>query len=161
MNPLTIYQDALDKVSAATLTRDFAAYVAMIDFPYLLCTRMESFVLHRPEELEGTFRNLSGALAESGVTDYIRLAREADQVLPDRIEGWHVTQVIVGDQRLVAPWSARQAILCRNGVWRFTEAHYPFLADRLPLTVADFHSAMRLGPPALPGAIPGRKEGLR
>ena len=44
MNPLTIYQQALDAVSAAVMADDFAAYMARIDLPYLLCTRLSDFV---------------------------------------------------------------------------------------------------------------------
>jgi hypothetical protein len=159
MNPLTLYQGALDTVSAATLKGDFESYAAMIDFPYLLCTRTENFLLLRPEDLLPTFRNLSGALADYGVTDYIRLAHEADYAHPDRIDGWHVTHILVGDQRVIAPWAARQSIVRRDGIWRFSEAHYPFLSDSLPLTSGDFLTALRSGPPPLPGmaALPARK----
>jgi hypothetical protein len=151
MNPLTEYQAALDDVSAAVLAGDFAAYAARIDFPYLLCTLQEDFVLHHPDELEPTFRNLSVALRTRGVTDYIRIAHDANLVRPDRIEGWHNTNIIVGDQRVMAPWATRQAIVLRGGVWRFTEAHYPFFADSLPLTEQDFLTALRPSPPPLPG----------
>jgi hypothetical protein len=151
MNPLETYQAALDAVSASILANDFAAYIARIDLPYLLCTLQESFVLHRPEELEPTFRNLAGALQRRGVTDYIRIAHQAELVRPDRIEGWHNTNIIVGDQRVVALWATRQAIVLRDGVWRFSEGHYPFFADSLPLTEQDFLNALRPSPPPLPG----------
>jgi hypothetical protein len=157
MNPLTEYQAALDAVSAAVLAGDFAAYIARIDLPYLLCTLTEDFVLKTPEELEPTFRSLSGALRRNGVTDYIRLAREADMVRPDRIEGWHNTHVLCGDQRLVAPWAARQAIVLRDGIWRFSEAHYPFHADSLPLTEEMLRAALRPHPPSLPGSAPAQR----
>lgn len=151
MNPLTLYQEALDTVSTATLKGDFAAYSAMIDFPYLLCTRTENFLVSQPEDLLSTFSNLSGALADYGVTDYIRLAHEADYARLDRIDGWHTTHILVGDQRIIAPWAARQSVVRRDGIWRFSEAHYPFLADTLPLTSRDFLTALRSGPPPLPG----------
>ncbi len=70
---------------------------------------------------------------------------------PDRIEGWHNTHILCGDQRLVAPWAARQALVRRDGVWRFSEAHYPFHADSLPLTEDMLRAALRPNPPPLPG----------
>jgi hypothetical protein len=151
MNPMTEYQTALDVVSAAVMADDFNAYIARIDFPYLLCTLQEDFILHYPEALEPSFRNLSGALRKRGVTDYIRIAHEANLVRPDRIEGWHNTNIIVGDQRVIAPFAARQSIVLRDGVWRFSEAHYPFLVDSLPLTEEVFLTALRPSPPPLPG----------
>lgn len=160
MNPLTLYQQALDAVSAAVMADDFAAYMARIDLPYLLCTRLSDFVLTRAEELEPTFRNLSSALRRNGVTDFIRLAREADQTRPDRIEGWHNTHILAGDQRLIAPWATRQSLILRDGVWKFSEAHYPFLTETLPITEQDFRSALRPNPPSFPGG-PALGPGLR
>ncbi len=146
---LVIYQRALDAVSAAVLAGDFGAYMARIDLPYLICTLQASFVLHRPAELEPTFRSTHGALAANGATHYERLARDAVFARRDRIEGWHFTHIIAKGDRVVAPWAARQAIVLRDGHWRFSEAHYPFQTDRLPFTEQVLHQAMR------PGLVPG------
>jgi hypothetical protein len=156
MNPLNEYQAALNVVSAAVLAGDFDTYIARMDLPYLICTLQEDFVLHRPEELEPTFRNLSDALRRHGATDYIRIAHAAEFVRSDRIEGWHNTNIIVGDQRVMAPWAARQALVLRDGVWRFSEAHYPIFADSMPLTEQDFLTALRPSPPPLPGMAGGK-----
>jgi hypothetical protein len=156
MNPLSIYQDALDLVSQAILADNFAEYSAMIDFPYLICTLQENFLLQRPQDLEPTFRSLSGTLRKRGATDYIRIARSAELVRRDRIEGWHNTNIIVGDERIMAPWAARQALVLRDGIWRFSEAHYPFFADQLPLTEQDILTALRPSPPPLPGPTQAR-----
>lgn len=141
MNPLSIYQEALDAVSQATLAGDFAAYLARMDLPYLMVTARADFVLRRPEELKPTFRNVHDALRRHGATHYERVARSASFSRSDRIDGVHFTHVIANGERIVAPWAARQALVRRADGWKFTEAHYPFDIDDLPLTEADLRAA--------------------
>lgn len=160
MNPLSIYQDALDVVSRATLAGDFAGYLEMMDLPYLLCTLEADFVLHTPEELEPVFRSVHDALQKNEATHYERIAREASFARADRIEGWHFTHVIAHGERVIAPWAARQALVLRPQGWRFSEAHYPFHADRLPFSEAVLRGALRpdKGPGTRAPASPLRRD---
>lgn len=84
MNPLTIYQSALDVVSAGVLAGDFAAYAAMIDLPYLVVTETAQLLVTSVENLRPTFDALSDGLKRRGVTPYERLARAADHTAPDQ-----------------------------------------------------------------------------
>jgi hypothetical protein len=135
--PLAIYQRALDAVSTAVLSGDFAAYLAMLDLPYLVRMTDADIVLHRPEELEPTFRALSQGLQVRGVTHYERVAREAQFQRADRIIGRHFTHMIAGSDRIAAPHASAAALVRREGdQWRFSEASYPFLRADWPLTEA-------------------------
>jgi hypothetical protein len=134
MNPLELYQDALNIVSAAVLEGDFPRYAAMIDLPYLVHTDNAQLLVSTLGDLGPTFYALHETLRARGVTHYERVAREADYVDRDRIEGWHHTHLISHGERLISPHASRHAIVRRGTAWRFSEAHYAISADRWPVT---------------------------
>jgi hypothetical protein len=134
MSPLVIYQDALDRVSAAILAGDFETYAAQIDLPYLIHTETARFLVASRPELRPTFQALHETLREQGVTHYERVARAADYVDRERIEGWHHTHLLSHGERVSYPHVSRHTIVRRDGVWLFSEAHYQISADRWPVT---------------------------
>jgi hypothetical protein len=133
VNPLTIYQDALNIVSDAVLAGDFATYAAKIDLPYLVHTNAAWLLVTTVADLRPTFDTLSKTLQELGVTHYERLAREADYVAPIRIEGRHFTYLIADGTPVARPHPVRMVLVCRAGIWRFSEAHYPTEAASWPV----------------------------
>lgn len=137
MNPLTIYQQALNLVSDAVLAGDFDIYADQIDLPYLIHTETARHLVTTREDLRPTFVALHQALMAEGVTHYERVAREADYVQRDRIEGWHHTHLISNGERVNYPHVSRHAIVRRGDRWLFSEAHYPIRADRWPVTRDD------------------------
>lgn len=134
MNPLDIYQTALNTVSQAVLAGDFDAYADMIDLPYLVHTETARFLVTNREDLRPTFLALHGALRDHGVTHYERVARHADHVDRDRISGWHHTHLISDGEHVTHPHASRQSIVRRGDRWLFSEAQYQIKADRWPVT---------------------------
>lgn len=132
MNPLEIYQQALDVVSAAVVEGDFDIYAAQIDLPYLIHTYNGRHLVTRVDDLRGTFDAVSRGLAVRGVTHYERVAREADHVDRDRIEGRHFTHLIVHGERILHPKAARQSLVRRGDRWLFSDAFYPINAAHWP-----------------------------
>ena len=138
MNPLTIYQDALDTVSQAVLAEDFFRYAAMIDFPYLVHTGKAELLVSTTADLRPTFDVLSQGLKARGVTHYERVARAADYAARDRIEGWHHTHLLANGDPVAHPHVSRHSLVRRGQLWLFSEAHYDALqATRWPLGEAD------------------------
>lgn len=138
MNPLTIYQDALNCVSQAVMAGDFFRYAAMIDLPYLVHTARAEILVSTTADLRPTFEALSQGLKARGVTHYERVARAADYAARDRIEGWHHTHLLVDGQAVAYPHAARHHLVRRGQVWLFSEAYYDMLtATRWPLGEAD------------------------
>lgn len=133
MNPLEIYQKALDIVSRAALAGDFTAYAAMIDLPYLVHTDAARLLVTSRADLLSTFQTLHQTLRRRGVTYYERLAREADYVAPRRIVGRHFTHLIVDGTSVARPHEASQVLVLRADVWLFSEAHYATEADSWPV----------------------------
>ena len=135
MTPLVIYQTCLDAVSRAVLTRDFDAYIACYDLPFLVRTAQAHSVIYKREDMRPAFEVVADALQVRGVTHYERVAREADQLRPDRIVGWHFTHMITQGERVIAPHAASEVLVCRNGAWLVSEANYPLLTLDWPPTV--------------------------
>lgn len=134
MNPLEVYQNALDTVSNAALAGDFDGYAAMIDLPYLVHTETARLLVSARADLRPTFDALHETLRAQGVTHYERVAREADYVQRDRIDGWHHTHLISNGERLKYPHVSRHTLVRRGEVWLFSEAHYSIRVDRWPVT---------------------------
>ncbi|MFM7333680.1 MAG: hypothetical protein ACKO1H_04590 [Tabrizicola sp.] len=134
MNPLSIYQDALNVVSGAVVAGDFVRYAAQIDLPYLVHTETARLLVSTVDDLRPTFDALHQTLRDKGVTHYERVARAADYVDRDRIEGWHHTHLLSHGERLNLPHASRHTLVRREGVWLFSEAHYAMRADRWPVT---------------------------
>ena len=149
MNPLTIYQQALDTVSDAVRTDDFASYSAMIDLPYLVQTGRAMLLVSEAEELRPTFQALSMGLRARGVTHYERVARSADYVDRNRIEGRHHTHMLADGRPVNCAHASGQTIVRRGELWLFSEAHYDAVkGDRWPLTFSNlFDAADALGLP--------------
>lgn len=137
MNPLSIYQDALNRVSEAVLAGDFGAYAAMIDLPYLVHTESADLLMTAVNDLRPTFDALHAALKHQSVTHYERVAREADYADRDRIEGWHHTHLISNGERLNLPHKSRHALVRRGSEWLFSEAHYAIPGNRMPVTAEE------------------------
>lgn len=142
MNPLSIYQDALNSVSAAVLAGDFFRYAAMIDFPYLVHTADADLLVKTTAELRPAFTALHDGLKARGITHYERVAREADYVGRNRIEGWHHTHMLADGRAVNAAHASRQVLVRRGQLWLFSEAHYDMVrGSRWPLTFSDIFDA--------------------
>jgi hypothetical protein len=128
MNPLEIYQGALNQVSAAVLAGDFAAFLTMFDMPYLLQTDTERLLATTGDDLFLAFQDLHQELKSRGVTHYERVARKADYVARNRIEGWHYTHLIADGARVAPPRSGRETLFLRADRWLFCEAYFPTLS---------------------------------
>jgi hypothetical protein len=138
MNPLTIYQAGLDKVSAAVFAGDFETYAAMIDLPYLIHTATTDLLVSDRDALRPTFDALSQGLRARGVTHYERVARAADYVARDRIEGWHHTHTLIDGEPLAYPHLSGHKLVRRDDRWLFSEAQYDSItAAHWPLSDED------------------------
>ncbi len=149
MNPLDIYQQALDIVSNSVLAGDFDTYAAQIDLPYLILTYNGRHLITQREDLRATFDALARGLASRGVTHYERIARDADYVGRDRIEGRHFTHLIAEGERIQPPKAVRKTIVRRGERWLFSDTCYPIDAPVWP-----FDDKTIFAPDAI--ALPGK-----
>lgn len=145
MNPLEIYQTALNEVSDAVLVGDFDRYARMVDLPYLIHTLNARLLVLTLDDLRPTAQALHDSLRAHGVTHYERVAREAEYVQRDRIEGWHHTHLISHGERVNYPHVSKHTLVRRGDRWLFSEAHYAIKTDRWPVTREVMEEQFRLG----------------
>lgn len=150
VDPLDIYQTMLDFVSDAVLRGDVEQYLSAVTLPYTIHTETKRFDLSTSDALSATLLCVSGGFRRQGVTDYLRLGREARYVTRHRIEGTHYTHIMRGSERIAPPYVASQTLVFDGSGWRFCEARYAILNDALPFTFPEagtnpdrlpFHSA--------------------
>lgn len=142
MNPLEIYQTALNTVSEAVLAGDFYRYAAMIDFPYLVRTSDADLLVSTTADLRPTFMALHEGLKARSITHYERVARSADYVDRNRIEGWHHTHMLADGQAVNCAHASRQTLVRRGQLWLFSESQYDAVkGSRWPLTFSDIFDA--------------------
>lgn len=134
VDPLAIYQTMLDFVSDAVLRGDVAQYLAAIALPYTIHTETRRFDLATIDAMTATLLCVSGAFRRQGVTDYLRLGREANYVTRRQIVGAHYTHIMRGDERIAPPYIASQTLVFDGSVWRFSAARYAIANDMLPFT---------------------------
>ncbi|MCB2127445.1 MAG: hypothetical protein H6897_08715 [Rhodobacteraceae bacterium] len=133
VDPLDIYQTMLDFVSDAVLRGDVEQYLSAIALPYTIHTEAKRFDLTGADDLRATLICVSGGFRRQGITDYLRLSREARYVTRRRIEGIHYTHIMRGIERIAPPYAASQTLVFDGSVWRFCEARYAILNDALPI----------------------------
>ncbi|MFN0113363.1 MAG: hypothetical protein ACKVPY_01655 [Paracoccaceae bacterium] len=130
-----IYQKILDLLSYAALLGDTELLTRHIRLPFAFATEGGEFALRTEPELIAYCLSFTETLRHLGATDYIRIAREARWLAPDRIEGVHYSHTIRRAERLVAPYASRMIVEQKDGVWAVTRANHKLTNDRVPITI--------------------------
>ena len=133
VNPLAIYQKVIDLLSYATLHGDTEIIRNHIRVPFTMTTETAEFVYDDEDKMIDFCLVNTDALRNMGVTDYIRIAREARNVGPGRIEGVHYTHTIRRAERVMLPYPSRMVIERKDGVWAVTHARHALSNDRSPI----------------------------
>ena len=138
MNPLSIFQQALDATSTAILAGDFESYSTRIDLPYLILTQTGQMLVTEADQIRATFLAFSDGLKSRGVTHYERMVRSAEYVGRNRIEGWHNTHLIADGEQIAYPYAVRHTLVRRGDDWLFSEAQYDTIKGASwPISEAD------------------------
>jgi hypothetical protein len=121
---LSIYQKIIDLLSYAALHGDLDILRRHIRLPFTFTTEAADFVLRSDAELVAYCMSFHETLTQMGATDYIRIAREARSLGPDRIEGVHYAHTIRNGHRLLPPFASRMIIERVAGIWAVTRAQH-------------------------------------
>lgn len=117
---MAIYQDVLDHVSRAVNSDTPEDAEPWLAKPHVLQTDDVEITLRTVEMVRATLRDFSDNLKRMGMTDYIRIAKEAWFVDPDHIAGWHLTYALNSGINMVEPYKVDMRLAHLNGVWRVT-----------------------------------------
>jgi hypothetical protein len=115
---LELYQAHLDLTTPMVFSADTADYCAHAPLPFVFCTGMGTEVIETEADLAADIRQIGDWLRSQGVTDFHRIARAAQFLDDDTIEGFHTTYALRRALPVVDPYESR-LILRRSGdVWK-------------------------------------------
>ncbi len=129
-----IYQDHLDCVSDLLFAGHIAECVNYFALPLLIRTGKGETLIETHEDMLNDTRQHSESLNGHGVTNYIRLVKQARQLSETLIEGWHETYVL-RDATSVLP-SYQSHMFLRDtgdGIWKVIEAEHELENLRFPI----------------------------
>ncbi len=138
-DPHTIYQEWLDRTSAALMDGDEDGFMEAIQLPFILRTSGAETVLESLEDLRNDVRNVVAALRAQMVTHYVRLVKKARYLEEDVIEGWHTTYVLRHSMSVTMPYGNRMIMRRIDGAWKVSEADHELSNDRFPVTLLRSH----------------------
>jgi hypothetical protein len=121
---MAIYQDLLDRMGAALVAGDAAAFLHHVALPCRITTETETIVIDSEATARRHFEGFHAALRSQNVDAYTRVARSAVFAGADRIRGRHDT-VITSGGKLVAPrFENEMEIALSDGTWGLTHVHH-------------------------------------
>ncbi|GAB5445344.1 hypothetical protein [Gymnodinialimonas sp.] len=121
---ITIYQEFLDDMGEALISRDADAFVRRIFLPHAIITEDDTVEFDTRAAARQHFEGFSGALAAQGVDDYTRVARAARFESDTHIVGQHDSFMSSGGKLVVPPFSNEMEIILRDGIWGATKIQH-------------------------------------
>ena len=101
---LAIYQRHLDRLTQALLAGRFEDFVENLMFPHEVVTTSNRFIAETAEDCRQMFNEYRTCLLAEGITDLIRIARDARFVSDDEITGTHISHRMRGANRVMEPY---------------------------------------------------------
>ncbi|MBM2576944.1 hypothetical protein JQC91_11605 [Jannaschia sp. Os4] len=122
MEPLDIYQEWLDRASAALWSGDWDGLAETMRLPAEMGAYDDVVAAETPADVRRYGETYLAVMREAGATAYLRLAREARLSDDGRtIDGVHEVHVLSGGTRVVPSFTSEVALeLGEDGAWRGT-----------------------------------------
>lgn len=118
---MEIYQRHLDVVSRSMMLPGMPEVCPNTALPIRLGTLDAETTLHTYEEVTERIGSFVKNMRAQGVTDYIRIAKSARFSSATRIEGWHVTHILISGTHLVDPYKCEAVLDFQDGTWRMSK----------------------------------------
>lgn len=133
--PLALYQTFLDRLTDATLSKDFDAYIALCGLPYTSHIDAEDTLLRTPEDVRPFFDMTVDMITSGKADDFQRRASQAEFLGSDLICGYHTSHFIKDGTAALAPIKSRMILKRRGVTWALksvtnalSNAAYPYRA---------------------------------
>ncbi len=117
-----IYQEHLDALSTAILAADLQVGRERLAIPYFIQTLDISIAIKTEEEFKKIFLAVGTSMRAEGVTEQIRIVKNATFTAPDEIIGTHVTHRMRRATRLIDPYPSRVRLV-RDAENKWRETH--------------------------------------
>lgn len=116
-----IYQETLDHMTAAILSRDAAAFAEHVTYPYEVRVMDGSFTCRNDSDMARSVDSFAEQLKVGNVTEFVRTCDSARFLSSDHIMGHHTSRVISGDHEVLSPYVTKLGLyLSKDGRWRAT-----------------------------------------
>ena len=139
MTAAKILQERLDAVSAHCMAGDWPAYRAAVRLPFVMVTGGAEITLHGEAELRQGFDTFLSMLRLRGVTDYIRILRDARFDGEDCIIGSYDSHLMRHAERVVPAYRSQATLHRQDGLWLFVRiantwenARWPVVTPKVP-----------------------------
>ncbi|MEX3014670.1 hypothetical protein [Gymnodinialimonas hymeniacidonis] len=130
----SIYQDHLDCVSDLLFVGNIEECINYFALPLLIRTRTGETLIETRQDMLNDTRQHSESLNGHGVTNYIRLVKQARQLSETLIEGWHETYVLRDATSILPSYQSHMFLRdTGDGVWKVIEAEHELENLRFPL----------------------------
>jgi len=134
----TIFQEVVDKVSAAVLAYDEAALCEIIALPTRMTTQNAETVFETPEDWLALTLRVHRGLQSLGVNHHMRLVQRASFLSENYIEGFYDTHSLRNAVPMAPSYANRATLSKVDGVWKFgmmdaeiSNTRFPFTTPRL------------------------------
>ncbi len=130
----TIYQDHLDCVSDLLFVGNVEECINYFALPLLIRTRKGETLIETRQDMLDDTRQHSESLNGHGVTNYIRLVKQARQLSDTLIEGWHETYVLRDATSILPSYQSHMFLRdTGDGIWKVIEAEHELENVRFPI----------------------------
>lgn len=134
-HPLPVYQRFLDRLTDATVTQNFDAYIALCDLPFSSHGNALDTLMSSPEDVRPFFDLTVDMINGDTADTFVRNAETAQFVGPDIICGYHHSLFLKGGQRAIPPIKSRMILKHTGMGWKLkhvtnsiANATYPYTA---------------------------------
>lgn len=118
---MKIYQEHLDLTAKSMMTCDFSRFRERVALPHNMRTQTATQIVTTWEEMRKVFRRFADKYHDIGMTDFLRIAKQAYFHAEDDIRGVHESHLIRNGTRLSSPYLNRVRLkLFPDGAWRET-----------------------------------------
>jgi hypothetical protein len=107
LTPGVIYQECLDRISAANMAQDFDLYCNYCHFPHTFHTEKIDAVINEPADILPFFDMVSNIIIEKNVDFLDRVLESAEFLSGDLICGYHNTTLYSKNEPVLGPIQSR------------------------------------------------------
>ena len=116
--PLTVYQDFLDRLTDATVKQNFDAYIALCDLPYSSHGNNVDTLLTSPEDVRAFFELTVKMINGVNADTFVRSAKTAQFLGPDVICGYHQGRFLKAGAEALPPIKSRMILKRKAMGWK-------------------------------------------
>ena len=135
--PLAIYQQFLDSLTASNMAKDFDAYCSLCSFPFTSHQATTDKTIHTPEDIRPFFDWVGELLDTHKVDRFERRGERAEFISGNRLCGYHSGRMYYKGKVIVGPIRSRMILERHSTKWLLKSVTNSVTNDQLAYLVPD------------------------